>query len=49
MANESGDLKLLGNFRKLIDFVPADTYYNPADADITDRISDPLHRIAGVG
>jgi hypothetical protein len=35
MANESGDLKLLGNFRKLIDFVSADTHYNPGNADIT--------------
>jgi hypothetical protein len=32
MANESGDLKLLGNFRKLIDLVSADTNYKPSNA-----------------
>jgi hypothetical protein len=31
MSNESGDKKLLGNFRKLIDFVSVDPNYNPAN------------------
>jgi hypothetical protein len=35
MATESGDQKLLGNYRKLIDLVTADANYNPANADIT--------------
>jgi hypothetical protein len=32
MANESGDLKLLGNFRQLINLVSADTSYKPSNA-----------------
>lgn len=32
MPTESGDMKLLGNFRKLIDQVSADANYNPANA-----------------
>ena len=35
MPTESGDQKLLGNYRKLIDLVSADANYNPANADIT--------------
>lgn len=35
MANEAGDKKLLGNFRKLIDFVSADPNYNPANTKLT--------------
>jgi hypothetical protein len=31
MPNESGDLKLLANFRKLIDLVSADTDYKPSN------------------
>jgi hypothetical protein len=31
MPSESGDMKLLGNFRQLIDQVSADTSYNPAN------------------
>ncbi len=34
MPSESGDQKLLGNFRKLIDFVAADPNYNPANPKI---------------
>jgi hypothetical protein len=34
MPSESGDMKLLGNFRKLIDFVSADPNYNPANPRI---------------
>lgn len=34
MANEAGDKKLLGNFRKLIDFVSIDPNYNPANAKL---------------
>ena len=32
MPNESGDLKLLANFRKLIDLVSADTDFKPSNA-----------------
>jgi len=32
MPNESGDLKLLANFRKLIDLVSADSDYKPSNA-----------------
>jgi hypothetical protein len=48
MANESGDLKLLGNFRKLVDFVSADTNYNPANADIT-KAALAIHYTASQG
>lgn len=34
MPSESGDQKLLGNLRKLIDFVSADSNYNPANSRI---------------
>jgi hypothetical protein len=34
MTTESGDMKLLGNFRKLIDHVSAETNYKPANADL---------------
>lgn len=34
MANESGDMKLLGNFSKLIELVSIDPNYNPANAAI---------------
>lgn len=38
MANESGDMKLLGNFRKLVDFVSAETNYKPSNPllDVTE-------------
>src|SRR5258708_25214379 len=32
MPNEAGDMKLLGNFRKLIDHVTADPKYAPTNA-----------------
>jgi hypothetical protein len=32
MANESGDMKLLGNFSKLVELVSIDSNYNPANA-----------------
>jgi hypothetical protein len=35
MANEAGDLKLLGNYGKLIDLVSADANYYPANSEIT--------------
>lgn len=34
MPTESGDNKLIGNFRKLIDEVSADSAYNPANAKL---------------
>lgn len=35
MPSESGDQKVLGNLRKLIDFVSADPNYNPSNPTIT--------------
>jgi len=35
MPTEEGDMKLLGNYRKLVDFVSADSNYNPSNAKIT--------------
>lgn len=35
MPTESGDNKLLGNFRKLVELVSGDPNYNPANAAIT--------------
>ena len=32
MINETGDMKILGNFRRLIDLVIADVLYNPSNA-----------------
>jgi hypothetical protein len=32
MPNEAGDMKLIGNFRKLIDYVSADSTHNPSNA-----------------
>jgi hypothetical protein len=46
MANESGDLKLLGNFRKLIDLVSADTAYKPSNATIKPSALDGQHTAA---
>lgn len=34
MANESGDMKLLGNFSKLIELISTEPNYNPANAKI---------------
>jgi hypothetical protein len=35
MPSESGDLKLKGNFRKLIDLISADADYKPSNASPT--------------
>jgi hypothetical protein len=35
MPTEAGDMKLLGNYRKLIDLVSAEPNYNPSNAKIT--------------
>lgn len=35
MPSESGDMKILGNFRRLIDQVSADASYNPANPALT--------------
>ena len=47
MPNESGDLKLLANFRKLIDLVSADADYRPENATLKLTALDPQHA-AGV-
>ena len=47
MPNESGDLKLLANFRKLIDLVSADTNYRPANVRLKLTTLEPQHA-AGV-
>lgn len=49
MPTESGDNKLLGNFRKLIDLVSSDPNYNPANADITKAGLEILHTHARTG
>jgi len=46
MTNESGDLKLLGNFRKLIDLVSADTAYKPANATLKPAALEGQHTAA---
>jgi hypothetical protein len=46
MANESGDLKLLGNFRKLINLVSADTAYKPSNATLKPSALDGQHTAA---
>ncbi len=43
MPSESGDMKLLGNFRKLIDLVSADPAYNPANPNITVTALETLY------
>ncbi len=44
MPTESGDQKILGNLRKLIDFVAADPNYNPANSKIAIAATgDALH------
>ena len=34
MANETGDMKILGNFRKLVDMTTADTLHDPSNPKI---------------
>lgn len=34
MANETGDMKILGNFRRLIDLVAADAKYDPTNVNL---------------
>lgn len=46
MPNESGDLKLLGNFRKLIDLVSADTDYKPSNAGLKPAALNTQHAAA---
>jgi hypothetical protein len=46
MPNESGDLKLLGNFRKLIDLVSADTNYKPSNTALTSAAMNTQHTVA---
>jgi len=43
MPNESGDLKLLANFRKLIDLVSADTDYKPSNAALKPTALEAQH------
>jgi hypothetical protein len=46
MPSESGDFKLLGNFRKLIDLVSADTNYKPSNAALKKTALNALHTSA---
>jgi hypothetical protein len=46
MPSESGDLKLLGNFRKLIDLVSADANYKPSNAALKKTALNALHTSA---
>lgn len=43
MPNESGDLKLLANFRKLIDLVSADTDHKPSNAALKPTALEAQH------
>ena len=43
MPGESGDLKLLGNFRKLIDLVSAETNYKPSNAALKPAALNTQH------
>lgn len=43
MATESGDMKLLGNFRQLIDFVSVDANYNPANPKLAKPALETLY------
>jgi hypothetical protein len=40
MLTESGDQKVLGNLRKLIDFVSTESNYNPANLKVAKPASD---------
>jgi hypothetical protein len=46
MPTESGDKKLLGNFRKLIDEVSAESAYNPANAKLKPTALNAQHTAA---
>ena len=46
MSNESGDLKLLANFRKLIDLISADTDYKPSNATLKSPGLETQHATA---
>jgi hypothetical protein len=46
MPNESGDLKLLANFRKLIDLVSADTGYKPSNTALKATALEAQHAAA---
>jgi hypothetical protein len=43
MVNESGDLKLIGNFRKEIDLVSANSNYNPSNTAISKTALSTQH------
>ena len=45
MPTESGDKKIIGNFRKLIDEVSADGNYNPANAKLKTTALNTQYRI----
>ena len=43
MPNEAGDMKLIGNFRKEIDYVSADPTYNPSNAALAKSALEDLY------
>jgi len=43
MPNEAGDMKLIGNLRKLIDYVSADSTYNPSNAVLAKTALEDLY------
>jgi hypothetical protein len=43
MPNEAGDMKLLGNFRKEIDYVSADSTYNPSNPALAKTALEDLY------
>jgi hypothetical protein len=46
MPSEAGDMKLLGNFRKLVDQVSADSTYNPSNASLAKSALEAQHAAA---
>jgi hypothetical protein len=46
MPGESGDLKLIGNFRKLIDLISADANYKPSNATLMPAALNAQHASA---
>lgn len=43
MPNEPGDMKFPGNFRKEIDYVSADSTYNPSNAVLAKTALEDLY------
>jgi len=54
MINETGDMKILGNFRRLIDLVTADVRYNPSNlvltvASLEEKLASAIGAVNDIG